>query len=650
MSEREDLRRSDGQFGQLPVKSPGQQKVPMGPGPFGRGPGGLMGIGMGGEKARNFRNSMKMLIKYLSPYNYSIIFMLIFSILGTVFMIIGPKLMGDVTTKLFEGVMAKITYIQGAGIDFPYIAKMALILACLYIISAVCTYLQGLLMSNVSIKVTYELRREISEKISRLPLKYFDTRSYGDILSRITNDVDTISNTLNQGMSQIVSSVITIIGIIIMMASISILMTFVSLLMLPVSFGLVSFLIKKSQKFYKRQRDYLGRINGHVEEMYSGHNVMRAFNGEEKSIGKFDELNEELYKSGWKSQFFSGLMMPVTMFVGNLGYVVICILGGYLTIIKAIQVGDIQAFIQYVRLFNMPISQTANIANIMQSTAAAAERVFEFLSEEEEKAEIPDPVKPEKITGRVTFKNVNFGYTPEKIIINDFSADIKEGQKVAIVGPTGAGKTTMVKLLMRFYDINSGAIMLDDIDISEFDRKDLRRNFGMVLQDTWLFNGTIRENIRYGKIDATDEEVVNAAKIANVDHVIHYLPNGYNMELNEEADNVSQGEKQLLTIARAVLADPKILILDEATSSVDTMTEILIQRAIEQLMKGRTSFIIAHRLSTIRNADIILVMKDGAIVEQGSHNELMTANGFYASMYNSQFDGNRDVLENATNP
>jgi len=650
MSEREDLRRSDGQFGQLPVKSPGQQKVPMGPGPFGRGPGGPMGIEMGGEKARNFRNSMKMLIKYLSPYNYSIIFMLIFSILGTVFMIIGPKLMGDVTTKLFEGVMAKITYIQGAGIDFPYIAKMALILACLYIISAVCTYLQGLLMSNVSIKVTYELRREISEKISRLPLKYFDTRSYGDILSRITNDVDTISNTLNQGMSQIVSSVITIIGIIIMMASISILMTFVSLLMLPVSFGLVSFLIKKSQKFYKRQRDYLGRINGHVEEMYSGHNVMRAFNGEEKSIGKFDELNEELYKSGWKSQFFSGLMMPVTMFVGNLGYVVICILGGYLTIIKAIQVGDIQAFIQYVRLFNMPISQTANIANIMQSTAAAAERVFEFLSEEEEKAEIPDPVKPEKITGRVTFKNVNFGYTPEKIIINDFSADIKEGQKVAIVGPTGAGKTTMVKLLMRFYDINSGAIMLDDIDISEFDRKDLRRNFGMVLQDTWLFNGTIRENIRYGKIDATDEEVVNAAKIANVDHVIHYLPNGYNMELNEEADNVSQGEKQLLTIARAVLADPKILILDEATSSVDTMTEILIQRAIEQLMKGRTSFIIAHRLSTIRNADIILVMKDGAIVEQGSHNELMTANGFYASMYNSQFDGNRDVLENATNP
>jgi ATP-binding cassette subfamily B protein len=644
MSEREDLRRSDGQFGQLPVKGPGQQKVPIGPGPFGRGPGGPMGIGMGGEKARNFRDSMKMLIKYLSHYRYSIIFMLILSILGTVFMIIGPKLMGDVTTKLFEGAMAKISQIQGAGIDFPYIRKMVLLLSCLYIISAVCTYLQGLLMSNVSIKVTYELRREIAEKISRLPLKYFDTRSYGDVLSRITNDVDTISNTLNQGLSQIVSSVITIIGIIIMMASISILMTFVSLLTLPVSFSLVSFLIKKSQKFYKRQRDYLGRVNGHVEEMYSGHNVMRAFNGEAKSIGKFDELNEVLYNAGWKSQFFSGLMMPVTMFVGNIGYVVICILGGYLTIIKAIQVGDIQAFIQYVRIFNMPISQTANIANIMQSTAAAAERVFEFLAEEEEKAEVLNPVKPERITGRVTFKDVNFGYSPEKIIINNFSADIKEGQKVAIVGPTGAGKTTMVKLLMRFYDVNSGVILLDGMDIREFDRKDLRGNFGMVLQDTWLFNGTIRENIRYGRIDATDEEVVNAAKIANVDHVIHYLPKGYDMELNEEAGNVSQGEKQLLTIARAVLADPKILILDEATSSVDTMTEILIQRAIERLMKGRTSFIIAHRLSTIRNADIILVMKDGAIVEQGSHNELLTANGFYASMYNSQFEGNRDVL------
>lgn len=640
MSERDDLRRSDGQFGQLPVKSPGQQKVPMGPGPFGRGPGGPMGMGMTGEKARDFKTSMKMLIRYLSPYKYSMISMMILSVLGTVFMIIGPKLMGDVTTKLYEGVIAKIAHVQGAGIDFHYILKVVLILICLYIIAAICTYLQGLLMTIVSVKATYELRREISEKISRLPLKYFDTSSHGDVLSRITNDVDTISNTLNQGLSQIISSVTTIIGIIIMMAYISALMTLVSLLMLPISFSLVSFLIKKSQKLYKRQRDYLGRVNGHVEEMYAGHNVMRAFNGEKKSIKKFDELNEELYKAGWKSQFFSSLMMPVTMFVGNIGYVVICILGGYLTIIKVIQIGDIQAFIQYVRTFNMPISQTANIANIMQSTAAAAERVFEFLSEEEEREDVLNPVKPERIAGRVSFKNVNFGYSPDKIIINNFSADIKTGQKVAIVGPTGAGKTTMVKLLMRFYDINSGSIMLDGIDIREFNRKDLRANFGMVLQDAWLFNGTIRENIRYGNSDATDEEVINAAKIANVDHVIHYLPNGYDMVLNEDADNVSQGEKQLLTIARAVLADPRILILDEATSSVDTMTEILIQRAVERLMKGRTSFIIAHRLSTIRNADIILVMKDGAIVEQGSHNELLGANGLYSSMYYSQFEGN----------
>lgn len=596
-------------------------------------------MGMGGEKARNFWNSMKMLFRYLGTYRYSIILMLILSILGTVFMIIGPKLMGDVTTKLFEGAMSKITHAEGAGIDFHYIGRIVLMLVGLYFISAVFSYLQGLLMINVSVKVTYELRREISEKISRLPLGYFDSRSYGDILSRITNDVDTISNTLNQGLSQIVSSITTIIGIIIMMAYISVLMTMASLLMLPVSFVLVSFLIRKSQKFYKSQREYLGLVNGHVEEMYSGHNVIRAFNGEKRSIEKFDGLNEELYKAGWKSQFFSALMMPVTFFVGNLGYVVICILGGYLAITKAIQVGDIQAFIQYVRMFNMPISQTANIANIMQSTAAAAERVFEFLSEEQVIEEVPNPIKPEKITGRVTFRNVNFGYSPDKIIINNFSADIREGQKVAIVGPTGAGKTTMVKLLMRFYDVNRGAILLDSIDIREFERKDLRANFGMVLQETWLFNGTIRENIRYGRNDATDEEVVGAAKIANVDHVIHYLPNGYDMELNEEADNVSQGEKQLLTIARAVLADPKILILDEATSSVDTMTEVLIQRAIERLMKGRTSFIIAHRLSTIRNADIILVMKDGAIVEQGNHNELLAANGFYASMYNSQFEG-----------
>jgi ATP-binding cassette, subfamily B, multidrug efflux pump len=637
MAKRDDLRRSDGQFGKLPAPGPAQQKVPLGPGPFGRGPGG-MGMGLGGEKAKNFWNSMKMLFSRLSPYWRSMIFMLILSMMGTVFMIIGPKLMGNVTTRLFDGVMAKINHVQGSGIDFTYIGKIVLLLVCLYFVSAVCTYFQGLLMSNVSVKVTYELRREISEKISRLPLKYFDTRSYGDILSRITNDVDTISNTLNQGLSQVVSSVTTILGIIIMMAYISILMTLVSLLMLPVSFGLVSFLIKKSQKFYKRQRDYLGQVNGHVEEMYSGHNVVRAFNGEERSIVRFDKFNKELYDAGWKSQFFSGLMMPVTMFVGNLGYVVICILGGYLAISRAIQIGDIQAFIQYVRTFNMPIAQAATMANVMQSTAAAAERVFEFLAEEEDAAEASIPVKPDKVTGRVSFKDVNFGYSPDKIVINNFSAEIEAGQRVAIVGPTGAGKTTMVKLLMRFYDVNSGAILVDGVDIRELARKDLRENFGMVLQETWLFNGTIRENIRYGRSDATDEEVVNAAKIANVDSVIHNLPKGYDMELNEEAGNVSQGEKQLLTIARAVLTDPKILILDEATSSVDTRTEVLIQRAIDRLMKGRTSFIIAHRLSTIRNADIILVMKDGAIVEHGSHNELLDAKGFYASMYNSQFE------------
>jgi len=637
MSEREELRRSDGQFGKLPVKGPDQKKVPIGPGPFGRGAGPHM-AGMGGEKARDFRHSMGMLFRYLGAYRYAIIMMLILSVLGTVFMIIGPMLMGNITTRLFEGVIARASSVSAAGIDFTDIGKIVLLLAFLYLVSSVFTYLQGLLMSNVSIKVTYELRREISEKISRLPLRYFDTRSYGDILSRITNDVDTIGNTLNQGMSQIVSSVTTIIGIVVMMAYISIMMTLVSLLILPVSLGLVSLIIKKSQIFYKRQRDYLGQVNGHVEEMYSGHNVMRAFNGEERSIARFDALNEELYRVGWKSQFFSGLMMPVTFFIGNLGYVAICIMGGYLVITRAIKVGDIQAFIQYVRMLNMPVSQAATIVSMLQSTAAAAERVFEFLEEEEEAPEVEEPIKPERVTGRVTFRDVNFGYSPDKIVINNFSADIREGQKVAIVGPTGAGKTTMVKLLMRFYDVTSGAILLDGMDIREMTRKDLRSNFGMVLQDTWLFNGTIRENIRYGRNDATDEEVINAARIANVDHVIHYLPRGYDMELNEEAGNVSQGEKQLLTIARAMLADPRILILDEATSSVDTMTEILIQRAIERLMKGRTCFIIAHRLSTIRNADIILVMKDGAIIEQGGHDELLAARGFYASMYNSQFE------------
>lgn len=631
MSQREDLRRSDGQFGQLPAKGPGRPRVAIGP--FGGGH-----LGSGGEKAKYFWKSMRTLIGYLKGYRFSFLSMLFLSILSTGFMILGPKLVGDATTKLYTGVLARIENATAPGIDFIFLGRIVGLLACLYVVGAACAYLQGLLMSRVSARVSYELRREISRKISRLPFKYFDSNTHGDLLSRTTNDVDTISNTLHQGLSQIVSSVITILGILFMMASISILMTAVSFMMLPLSFTLVSFLIKKSQKLYRSQRDYLGRVNGHVEEMYSGHNVMRAFNGEEKSLEKFDELNRELYRSGWKSQFLSGLMMPVTMFVGNLGYVAICILGGYLTITRTIQVGDILAFIQYVRLFNMPISQTANIANVMQSTAAAAERIFAFLEEEEETAEIAHPVRQSKIQGRVTFQDVRFGYDPDQVIIDGFSADIREGQRVAIVGPTGAGKTTMVKLLMRFYDVNRGAILLDGTDIRDFERKELRANFGMVLQDTWLFHGTIRDNIRYGRTDATEEEVVRAARVANLDHIIHSLPGGYDMELNEEADNVSQGEKQLLTIARAVLADPKILILDEATSSVDTVTEVLIQRAIESLMQGRTCFIIAHRLSTIRNADIILVMKDGAIVEQGSHGELLAADGFYASMYNSQFE------------
>ncbi len=634
MSQREDLRRSDGQFGQLPAKGPVRQRVAVGP--FGGGPGGHMGSG--GEKAKYFWKSMRMLVGYLKGYRFSFLSMLFLSILSTGFMILGPKLMGDATTKLYTGALARIENASAPGIDFSFIGRIVGLLACLYVVGAICAYLQGLLMSRVSARVSYELRREISRKISRLPFKFFDTSTHGDLLSRTTNDVDTISNTLHQSLSQIVSSVTTILGILFMMASISLVMTAVSFLMLPLSFTLISFLIQKSQKLYRSQRDYLGRVNGHVEEMYSGHNVMRAFNGEEKSLEKFDQLNRELYRSGWKSQFLSGLMMPVTMFVGNLGYVAICILGGYLTIIRTIQIGDILAFIQYMRLFNMPISQTANIANVMQSTAAAAERIFAFLEEEEETAEVAHPVRQSKIQGRVTFQDVRFGYDPDQTIIDGFSADIRKGQRVAIVGPTGAGKTTMVKLLMRFYDVNRGAILLDGTDIRDFERKELRANFGMVLQDTWLFHGTIRDNIRYGRTDATEEEVDQAARIANLDHIIHSLPGGYDMELNEDADNVSQGEKQLLTIARAVLADPKILILDEATSSVDTMTEVLIQRAIERLMQGRTCFIIAHRLSTIRNADIILVMKDGAIIEQGSHGELLAADGFYASMYNSQFE------------
>jgi ATP-binding cassette subfamily B multidrug efflux pump len=609
-----------------------------GRGPGGGGPMGRHGPMMPGEKAKNFKETMKTLMAYLKPYQAAIILTLIFSIIGTVFTIIGPKLIGDATTRLFQGVMGKMMNVPGASIDFDYIGRIALILLSLYIASTLFQYLQGWVMSGIAMKMTYQFRKNIAEKISRMPLKYFDTKTHGEILSRVTNDVDTVSNTLSQNLSQIVTSVTTIIGIMVMMIWISWQMTLTILLILPLSLLLVQFIIKRSQKYFKKNQAYLGHVNGHIEEMFTGHNVMRAYNGEEKSIKQFNVLNEELYDAGWKSQFLSTAMMPVMTFVGNLGYIAVSILGGYLAVRKIIQVGDIVAFISYVRQFTQTIAQTTNIANMLQSTAAAAERVFEFLNEEEEIPDPSNPVQVTDITGHVSFKNVRFGYKPDKIIIKDFSAEIKPGQKVAVVGPTGAGKTTLVKLLMRFYDVNSGGIFIDDIDIKKFKREDLRCMFGMVLQDTWLFNGTVRENIRYGNTDATDEQVVAAAKMAYVDAFVHALPHGYDMVLNEESSNISQGQKQLITIARAFLADPKMLILDEATSSVDTRTEVLIQKAMEKLTKNRTAFVIAHRLSTIRNADIILVMKDGDIVEQGKHEELLEADGFYASIYKSQFD------------
>jgi len=598
---------------------------------------------LAGEKARNFKGTMSTLLRYLQPYYAQLIIVLIMAIGATVFTIIGPKLLGNITTKIYEGAVAKFMNVAGAAIDFTYIGNIVLILIALYVLSAALTYIQGLIMANISMRITYDLRKNISEKIHRLPLKYFDTRTHGEVLSRITNDVDTISNSLSQALSQMVTAVITIIGITVMMFTISWMMTLVALIMLPISFALISFIIKKSQKYFKQHQAYLGHVNGHVEEMYSGHVVMKAFNGEEKSIQQFNGLNNQLYGAAWRSQFFSGMMMPISGFIGNLSYVFICILGGYLAIIKTIQVGDILAFIQYVRSFNQPISQIATIAGTLQSTAAAAERVFEFLDEEEETKELQTPAIIKQCQGKVSFTDVHFGYNPNKIVIHGFSAEIQPGQKVAIVGPTGAGKTTMVKLLMRFYDINNGSILIDGINIRDMKRNDLRDMFGMVLQDTWLFNGTIKENIRYGNLKATDQEVIAAAKTAYVDQFIHSLPHGYDMELNEDATNISQGQKQLITIARAVLSDPRILILDEATSSVDTRTEVLIQSAMEKLTQSRTSFIIAHRLSTIRNADIILVMKDGGIVELGNHEDLLAAKGFYYNLYNSQFDRHTEV-------
>ena len=602
-------------------------------GPMGGGPHGGMGAG---EKAKDFKGTIKKLMKYLSEYKIGLIFVLLFAIGSTIFNIAGPKILGKATTEIFTGLVGKVS--GSSGIDFEKIAHILIFLMCLYVTSAIFSFIQGYIMTGVSQKLTYRLRKEISEKINRMPMNYFDTRTHGEVLSRVTNDIDTLSQSLNQSATQIITSFTTIIGVLIMMLSISPLMSLVALLILPISLGLISTIVKRSQRHFKNQQEYLGHVNGQVEEVYGGHNIVKAFNKEADVIKEFDETNEILYQSAWKSQFFSGMMMPIMQFVGNLGYVAVAILGGYLAIKKTIEVGDIQSFIQYVRNFTQPITQVAQVANMLQSTAAASERVFEFLEEEEEDQFAQNPVSVEGLEGNVEFDHVHFGYNADKIIINDFSAKVKQGQKIAIVGPTGAGKTTMIKLLMRFYDVNSGAILIDGHNLKDFNRGELRQMFGMVLQDTWLFHGSIKENIRYGKLDATDEEVIEAAKAAHVHRFVQTLPNGYDMELNEEASNVSQGQKQLLTIARAILADPKILILDEATSSVDTRTEVRIQKAMDNLMRGRTSFIIAHRLSTIRDADLILVMKDGDIIEQGNHEELLKQNGFYAELYNSQFE------------
>ena len=594
-------------------------------------------MGVGQEKAKDFKGTMKKLIEYLSPYKLAILLVVVFAIGSSVFNIAGPKILGNATTEIFNGLVNKVSN-SGSGIDFDSILKTLTLLATLYVISSIFSFIQTFITSDISQKVSYNLRKSISEKINRLPLNYYDKQTNGEVLSRVTNDVDAISQNLNQILSQMITAVTTLIGVLVMMLSISVTMTLVSLVVIPLSLIMMMFVVKKSQKHFRAQQEFLGHTNGHIEEIYGGHNIMKAFNGEEKAIEEFDELSDNLYKSAWKSQFLSGMMMPIMVFIGNLGYVIVAIMGGFLTIKNKIEVGDILAFIQYVKSFMQPISQTAQIANVMQQTAAAAERVFEFLEEEEIVEDVENSIPTENIEGSVQFENVRFGYNEDKIIINDFSVNIKPGQKVAIVGPTGAGKTTIVKLLMRFYELNGGKILIDGHDYKDFTRNELRKMFGMVLQDTWLFNGSIMENIRYGRLDASDEEVVKAAKLAHADHFIKTLADGYNMEINEEADNISQGQKQLLTIARAILSDPKILILDEATSSVDTRTEVLIQQAMENLMEGRTSFIIAHRLSTIKNADVILVMKDGDIIEQGNHEELLKLNGFYSELYNSQFE------------
>lgn len=597
---------------------------------------GPMGHGPQFEKAKDFRGTIRKILSYMSSYKSAFVVVMIFAVASTVFNVIGPKILSRATTELFNGLMSKLS--GGSGIDFAKIGRILLILLSIYVCSAVFSFVQGWIMTSISQKMTFRMRREISEKINRMPMKYFESRTVGEVLSRITNDVDTMGQSLNQSVTQLITSVATIIGVFVMMLTISPLMTLIAIVLLPISMILMLFVMKHSQRHFKNQQKYLGEVNGQVEEIYSGHNVVKVFNREEQVICTFDETNAKLYESAWKSQFLSGMMQPIMVFVGNLGYVAVAVSGSLLAAKRVIEVGDIQAFIQYVRNFTQPINQLAQISNMLQSMAAAAERVFEFLDEEEESSVSEHPVQIGEAKGDVTFSHVQFGYNPDKIIIHDFSSKVKAGQTVAIVGPTGAGKTTMVKLLLRFYNVNQGAIYVDGHDVRDFNRDDLRRQFGMVLQDTWLFKGTIMENIRYGRLDATDEEVIAAAKAAHAHHFIQTLPGGYQMELNEEASNVSQGQKQLFTIARAILADNPIMILDEATSSVDTRTEQRIQKAMDNLMKGRTSFVIAHRLSTIKNADLILVMNDGDIIEQGTHDELIALGGFYADLYQSQFE------------
>ena len=600
------------------------------------GMGQMRGMGGGKVKAKNFKGSMKKLFNYLFKYKFSVILVILFAIGSTAFSIIGPKILGNATTEIFNGIMSKLS--GGSGIDFTKISRILITLLGIYLISAVFSFIQGFIMTGVSQKLTYRLRKEMIEKIDRMPMNYFDRRTHGEVLSRITNDIDTLNQSLNQSMTQIITSITTIIGIVFMMCTINVIMTCTIVLIVPISLIFITFIAKKSQKYFKEQQDYLGHVNGQVEEVYGGHNIVKVFNGEEDAINRFNTDNETLYKSAWKSQFLSGLMQPIMMFISNIGYVAVAILGGFFAIQNKISVGDIQSFIQYTRSFTQPLAQIAQISNMLQSIAASSERVFEFLEEEEEVQFADNPESIENIEGNVEFRNVKFGYYPDKTIINNFSLKVNEGKKVAIVGPTGAGKSTIIKILMRFYDINNGDILIDGKSIYNFNRRDLRKLFGMVLQETWLFNGSIKENIRYGNLDASDEEVHNAAESAEADEFISTFHEGYDMILNEEVSNVSQGQKQLLTIARAILKDPKILILDEATSSVDTRTELKIQKAMDTLMEGRTSFIIAHRLSTIKNADIILVLKDGDIIEQGNHEELMAMNGFYTNLYNSQFE------------